>query len=145
MVRNRIAHLTHPWSLFNAMQQEIDRQLHQFGVGYGDARDPSFRIYQNADGALVSASVPGVQVEDVDVAVKGSKFNLTIRYKKPETVEGVETLRDETAKTEFSHQFQFPYDLDPQQTQARLVDGILYVELKKHPVEQPVKVEVQAG
>jgi HSP20 family molecular chaperone IbpA len=41
-----------------------------------------------------------------------------------------------------NQQLQFPFELDPAQTKARLTDGMLIIEVKRHPADEPKKIEV---
>ncbi len=92
---------------------------------------PTVDIYENAEGYLVFADLPGVGSEGID-----------IRYE-----EGELRLRGDRAEREadFLRVFKIPEDVDAQAIDAALDNGVLELRLPKSKTVQPRKITVRGG
>lgn len=89
---------------------------------------PAVNIWQGEKGLLLTARLPGVKAEELEISAVGS--SLTIAAKREE-------------KTLFTRSFNLPVEVDPSKVAATLVDGILRLELPVAERALPRRIEVK--
>lgn len=119
-----------PWALFDEL---LDRR--------GPSMGPAFDIEDDEDATLLTADVPGMTEQDVEVTVQGAM--LIVRgERKPRDGKYVQRSRWHGA---FERQFQLGdrYDLD--QIQAAVHDGVLTIRLPKAARAKPRRIKLGKG
>jgi HSP20 family protein len=101
---------------------------------------PRFDIEETEEAWIVEAELPGVRRKDVDVEVRDGELLITGEIKERERV-GV--LRHRTRRTgKFEIRVALPNDVDPDQVDARLENGVMLVEIPKPERVKPRKIDV---
>ncbi len=109
------------------------------GGGY-----PAINLWEGGDAMLVEAELPGLTEKDVEVSVVGNE--LTIRGRRTEQpIAGVTHHRRERSCGEFARVLRLPVDVEADQVQATLHDGVLTIRLPKIAAVKPRKVQVTGG
>jgi HSP20 family protein len=91
---------------------------------------------------VLELDVPGVQREDVTVDLTGTSLSITGERKERET-EGVSHRR--TRRTgKFAYRLTLPRNLDGDNVEAKLVDGVLTVSVPKSEAAKPRRIEITA-
>jgi len=122
-----------------AWQERLERLAAQ----RGSAWDPPIDVYETASRYVVTAEVPGLPRDAIDVAVQDNR--LTIRGVRPGA--GPETPSRHYHQVErghgsFERTFEFVDAVDPNGIAADLRNGVLTVTLPK-VVTPPRRIEVQ--
>ena len=142
--------LTH-WRDFDRSLGSFDElRRRMLGLLNDSQAAPSFRhspsvpptnIFDDGADFIVTAELPGLTADDVEVSVTAD--TLTLRGKRHVTPpEGFEARRRERRAYDFARSFGFPTKLDPEKVKAELVDGLLTVRLAKVPEAQPRRITV---
>ena len=104
---------------------------------------PAIQLWSEGDGLRLSALIPGVRPEDLEINVQGDA--LTIRGTRltsgPE--DGGRWLRHERGAGAFAHSIQLPFAIQADGVKARLANGVLEMELPRSAVETPRRIPVQ--
>jgi HSP20 family protein len=137
---------THPWSHLwdelSRLQREVSRQLPAALSRPG--RDvPAINLWITQEGALLTAELPGVRREDLDLRVAGNVATLAGERKNP-APEGAQYQRRECPEGRFSRTFDLPFAVEPGGVEARLADGVLHVRLPRAESDKPRKISIQA-
>jgi HSP20 family protein len=103
---------------------------------------PPVDIFEDEDGLVVLADLPGIASERLDVRVE--QRVLTITAHAQPTPSGT-ALHREYELMSFFRQFQLPEEVDTARIQAELKQGVLTLRLPRAPKEPPRRVEVRAG
>jgi HSP20 family protein len=103
---------------------------------------PPVDIFEDEDGLVVLADLPGVASEGLDVRVEQRILTITAHA---QPVPSGTALHREYELTNFFRQFQLPEEVDTAHIQAELKQGVLTLRLPRAPKEQPRRVEVRAG
>jgi HSP20 family protein len=142
MLRNRVAHLYQELDQWNQWQREIQDTFRDLANRAVAPVQLNLNVWQREDRVLVSLAAPGVKADEVHLSAKG-KF-LEINIKKAEAIPEEDYIvhKNELVNMGVNQQLQFPFELDPAQTKARLTDGMLIIEVKRHPADEPKKIEV---
>jgi len=127
--------------LQDRMGQIIDEL---FGVG---PASPAMRlpmapadIEETDDAYVVELDVPGVTRDDLNVEVRDNELRVSGEITAKER-KGI-LRRQMRPVGEFEHVVTLPGDVDPNQVEARLADGVLTMRLRKSAGHQPRKVEI---
>ena len=106
---------------------------------------PPVNVAETADSILVTAELPGVSPEDVDIQVE--EHVLTIRGEKQEEREEREAERhmhiSERIMGSFSRAFTLPRKADVEGITADFGDGLLKVSVPKAPETRARRIEVR--
>lgn len=135
------------WDDFERLQRDMDRL---FNAGTRAASGPlgdfpAVNIWAGENDALLTAELPGVNPDDIDVTVKDN--TVTIRgSRQPETLkEGQAYMRRERGTGSFVRSFTLPFDVDAKNVSAQYRMGILQVTLPRAEADKPKKITVKAG
>jgi HSP20 family protein len=105
---------------------------------------PALNIWTNEDGQLVSAEMPGVRVEDIDINVDGYTLTITGERSSDEVPENAVYLRRERGFGKFSRAIQLPFAVDANKVEATFKDGVLKISLPKVEAEKPKQISIKS-
>jgi len=132
--------------------QELDDLTHQLGA-FGDrwnqalqgsAWFPAVNIEENRDEIVLTAELPGVRREDVEIEFENQV--LTLRGRKEESrTEGEEgrALLWERRSGSFGRSFALPRTVSGDSIEAIFADGVLRVRMPKVPEAKGRKIEIR--
>ena len=81
---------------------------------------------------LMTADLPGVKKEDIQVAIDGAQVTLTAEVKREkEIAEGERMLHTERSFGKVTRSFSLPQELDEEKAEAKFRDGVLELTLPK--------------
>jgi HSP20 family protein len=106
---------------------------------------PAINVWANEDGVAVSAKLPGVTAENIDVSVKENTVTIA-GTREPEALdEGQKFLRRERRDGDFSRTFRLPFMVDSNGVEAVFENGMLNVSLPRAEEDKPRKIEVKTA
>lgn len=103
---------------------------------------PPVDIFENDEGLIVVADLPGVEQQDVDVRVENNV--LTIQAASAGTMP-VEPQYREYQLLSFFRQFQLSDSVDQDRIRAELRHGVLMLHLPKKEQAKPRQIEVKVA
>jgi HSP20 family protein len=107
-----------------------------------DGWSPFVDIEETDDAYVLEAEVPGVKREDVNIEVVGNELAITGELKERERA-GI--LRRRTRRTgRFAYRVSLPDQVDSDQVDANLKDGVLTVRVPKAQRAQRRRIEVKS-
>ena len=93
---------------------------------------------------LVSADLPGVRKEDIQVAIDGAQVTLSAEVKREKGVaEGERVLHIERSFGKLSRSFSLPQELDEAKAEAKFRDGVLELTLPKKTAAARKSITIQ--
>lgn len=131
-----------PFAVMRRMSDEIDRA---FAGPYETRGYPAVNIWQGADAAAITAELPGVAPEDIDLTVKDNLLTVSGIRKAPDLDDKAVWHQRERAFGKFSRTVQLPYRVDPDKIAARFENGVLQVVLPRPEEDKPRRITVQAA
>jgi HSP20 family protein len=106
--------------------------------------NPPIDIYETPDGLVLYADLPGVDSEGLDLQVQDNRLTLFGRV--TSTVpQSAEMMHQEYQVGDFLRSFILSDEVDHDRIQAKLVNGVLRVELPRAPRAKPRRIEVSGG
>ncbi|HEY7820899.1 MAG TPA: Hsp20/alpha crystallin family protein [Vicinamibacteria bacterium] len=148
--------LYQPWgaeasSPFDQLRREMDALLNRFGGASASPSEwqgvfPAVNLYETSDAYMLTAELPGVEPDDIEVSIQGSTVTLSgerrIDYAGQKEVS---LHRRERQDGSFRRAFQLPVAIDGDKIEAVHRNGVLMLRLPKSPESQPRQIAVQAG
>jgi len=93
---------------------------------------------------LVTAELPGVKKEDIQVTIDGAQLTLAAEVKREkETSEADRVLASERSFGKVTRSFTLPHELDEAKVEARFRDGVLELALPKKAQPERKKITIQ--
>ena len=129
--------------LFGEMDRHLGRSrdtgLHA-GKGF-----PLVDVWTSQEGVVVTAEIPGVATEGLDVSVLGD--TLTIRGSRPDPhpAAGYDHGRHERFEGEFVRTLQLPFPVNPDKVDAAHRHGVLTIELARPESDKPRRITIGNG
>ena len=124
--------------IFGAFEPQTGNRASLFG-----GRDfPLVNMYETPDDYLVTAEVPGIKVEDVEISVTGD--TLTVKGKRSPEVdrEKVNCHRQERDFGSFGRTIALPAPVATDKVEATYVNGVLQIKLPKAEETKPRVITV---
>ncbi len=105
---------------------------------------PAINILEKDDAVLITADLPGLKTEDVEVTVDEGILTIRGERKLDETTEGETYHRVERLYGLFERTFNLPTSIDTAKIEARFANGEMVLTLPKREESKPrsVKIEV---
>lgn len=104
---------------------------------------PALNVWSNADGLVVTAEVPGIAPEDIDINVVGDTLTLSGERKADEVEQGARYHRQERGFGRFTRSLQLPYAVDVNKVEATFKNGVLHIQLPRAEEDKPRKIAVR--
>jgi HSP20 family protein len=106
---------------------------------------PPVNLWEKPDAYVLTAELPGVKPEEVEISVAGRTLTLAGRRREPEVGESARYHRRERALAGFSRVVALPAEVEADQVTARAASGILTVTLPKAEKAKARRIAVSAG
>jgi len=129
---------------FGTFQREMNRVFDEVfrgfpAMGRGAALmggfAPTLDVHETDRGIELSAELPGMSEEDIDLKLEGDLLSIAGEKKQERKEEQAGMHLSERSYGRFQRAFRLPYAPDPQQVEARFDKGILHVILPR-PAQQ---------
>lgn len=107
--------------------------------------NPSVDIAETDDAIIVTAEIPGVSMDDIDVSVDENQLVITGEKKQEEEQKEKNFYRMERSYGSFRRIFTLPRSADIDKVKATHKDGVLTITVPKVEVAKGKKVDVKTG
>lgn len=142
-----------PFTAFDELRREIDGLLGSWGQGFAPAPGamapapgvhPPVNLYEVEDQLVLTAELPGVREEDLDVSIQANRVSLR-GQRSIERPEGASAHRRERQGGAFHRTVVLPFDVDAEKAEARYRNGVLMLRLPKPQEQQRRRIPVQSS
>ncbi len=137
-----------PFAGLRFLQREMERLAWPW---WGESRRvgggsyPPVNVFESDGDILVQCEVAGVDADDLDVSITGETLNIKGVKKPLPDEEKLNFVRRERGSGEFTRTIVLPDQVQADQVEASLTDGVMTVRLPKATGGQARKVQVKAG
>ena len=136
-----------PWSgLFDELRREMYPALRAPGAAFQGTRGvyPPVNLFETEEGFVLTAELPGVAPESVDVSIEGSTVTLSGERKIEYAAgEGTAVHRRERQSGTFRRGFELPTEIDIDAAKASHKNGVLTLTLPKSPASKPRQISIE--
>ena len=137
------------WADFARLRKELDdlvtsRDKTFWRPLWGESRlFPLLNVIENTDVFVVSAEIPGMKTDDLEIKIEGDTLSLKGERKPEEVDQGVSFHRRERATGSFQRSITLPRKIDGDQVTASYKNGVLTITLTKEKPHEPKQITVE--
>lgn len=132
------------WRDLERLQREMNRIVE--GADNGARSEfPPLNIWANDENAMITAEIPGLDVNDLDISVVGDTVTLAGSRSEMETDAGHTYHRRERWQGNFSRTIQVPFRINVDDVDATYNNGILRVILPRAEADKPQRISINAN
>ena len=129
-----------PFRELRRLREEMDRLAGAFTPAA--ASFPAVNLYAGRDGIAISAELPGVAKDELEI--HAHRDTLTLRGTRRPAAENEQAYhRRERRSGAFTRTIQLPFRVDPERIEARLENGVLQLSLQRPEEDKPRRIEVK--
>jgi HSP20 family protein len=132
-----------PWRELESMRRWMGRLLSEMSDGAFGASFPLVNVRSDDQKAVVTAEVPGVKQEDLDVSVEDGALVIRGSREPEELAEGECYRRRERPYGAFARRVELPFAVDADRIEASYAQGVLTVTLPRSEASKPRKIEIK--
>ena len=139
----------HPVNPVRQLRDEMDRLFSDFFPGVQTGRNgargfPALNVWDDEDHVFCEAEVPGLKQQELEVSLVGNELSIK-GTRADATPEGATYHRRERSAASFERTLRLPLDVEGDQVQANLKDGVLLITLPKAKAAKPRKIAVSVA
>ena len=130
------------------LRREMDRVFSDPPAWTGRNAAPSYpamNAWTSEDSAIITAELPGVKSEDIDISVENELLTLKGTRQADMDGAGLTYHRRERRVGAFNRTFRLPFRVDATAVDAEFKNGVLSVVLPRAEEDKPWKIAVKAG
>jgi len=133
------------WQEMDQLQREMNRLFNATSKGrvINSPNYPAINIWTNEDGQLISAEMPGVHPDDIDIDVTGDALSISGERKPDDVVKEARYHRRERNYGAFSRTIQLPFMVDTNKVEANFKNGVLLISLPRAEADKPKKITIK--
>ena len=134
------------WEEMERVQREMNKILNNFS---GDrprniSAFPAMNAWTTDEEEVVTAALPGLSPEDVELTIVNDVLTLSGERKSQEPTEELRYHRRERVDGKFSRSIQLSFPVDSNKVAASYENGILTVRLPRAEADKPRKISVKS-
>lgn len=133
-----------PWGLLNRLSRDLDGFL-AAPAGSNVSYIPAVDVHEEKDAFVLTADLPGVKPEDIEVTAEKGVLTLRGERKSERREDAVGYERIERVTGSFVRRFTLPDNVQGDDIKAKFTHGVLSVSIPKKPEVAPKRVTVEAA
>lgn len=130
-----------PFRELRRFQEEADRLFGAWSEGRAH-EFPPLNLWANEDGVVVTAALPGVGTDGLEITVHQN--TLTLKGERPPVgpAKGATALRTELPSGRFSRTVTLPFLVEGEQVKAHAEGGMLMIHLPRPAADRPRRIRI---
>ena len=139
-----------PFSDLMSLREAMDRLFEESFVRPGNrmlAADGSYELaldmFETDNEVIITASLPGVKPEDVDISITGDTLTIKGETKFETKIEKANYLRQERRYGAFTRTIALPMPVQADKAEAKFKDGVLTLSIPKAEEAKPKTIKVK--
>jgi len=134
------------WREMERMQQDMNSLASTIGNGIQTpAGFPAMNVWANENQAVVTAEVPGMSADDLDLSVMGETLTVSGERTPDHVEEGIVYHRRERGCGKFSRSIELPFRVDANHVEASFGEGILSISLPRAEADKPKRIKIETA
>ena len=136
-----------PWDESSLWRREFMNRLLSDWLGVMEDRPaptyPAMNVWANEEGLVVTAELPGIDPETLDISVVDNTLTLKGNRAPDKLEEGDVYHRREREYGQFTRAIQLPFAIEADAVEAVYEKGVLQITLPRAEADKPKKIEVK--
>lgn len=134
------------WQEMDRLQREMNRLFQNAdAVRRSAPAYPAMNVWTNEDGLVITAEVPGVSADDIDISVIGDTLTLRGSRSPDPVAEGSRYHRQERGYGKFTRTLQLPFPVKVDDIDATFRNGVLNIRMPRAEEDKPRKISVKTA
>jgi HSP20 family protein len=135
-----------PWASLGRLTRGLDEWAAQWGARPARRAGafPPVNLYETADGYVLTAELPGLRSQEIDVGVERDRVTLrgqrTIEHPKDASLHRIERQAGTFRRT-----LQLPVEVASDKVEAVYRNGVLMLRIPKAPEQRPRRISVASS
>jgi HSP20 family protein len=113
--------------------------------GAADTVTPPIDVHETPDELVVTAALPGMNAEDVEITMTGQTLTVRGEFKADEEISREQYLYRERRFGSFSRTLQLPVRVQGDQAQASFSEGVLTLSIPKAEEVKPRQIRIKGN
>jgi HSP20 family protein len=113
--------------------------------GGNESLTPPIDVHETPDELVVTAALPGMKADDVEITMTGQTLTLRGEFKADDEVTKDQYLYRERRFGSFSRTLQLPVRVQGDRAQATFADGVLTLSIPKAEEVKPRQIRINAN
>lgn len=123
-------------SIFNTLaEDEEETSVYSF--------DPAIDIRENDDGFDLTAELPGIDKDDVNISLNDNVLTISGEKKNSVDKENVRCYQSERVFGKFERSFRLPNESDQEKIEANFKNGMLHLNIPKREKAKPKERKIE--
>lgn len=132
------------WREMDRLQREMNRIMGSFAPR-GSGGFPPLNMWASDENVVLTAELPGVNPDDLDISVVGDTVTLSGRRELAASGDDVRYHRQERWHGDFTRTLQLPFRIDVENVDAAFKKGVLMLTLPRAEEDRPRRIEIGEG
>jgi HSP20 family protein len=136
------------WSPFDelrSLQREVNRLFDGAETAAAISRYPAVNIWGNNEKVVVTAELPGVDPNDLEINVVNNQLTIQGERKGDKPADEAVCHRAERGTGKFVRTIRLPYPVESDQVEATYKQGMLTINLPRQEATKPQRIEIKAA
>jgi HSP20 family protein len=128
------------------LHDEIDQLFTRNASAFSTTADaPALNVWASENELQVTAELPGIDPNGVDISVRGDELTLRGSYPERSLKEDERWIRQEHAPVSFVRTLRLPFRVESDKVDAQYSNGILTLTLPRAEAEKPKRIQIKAA
>jgi len=135
------------WQEMDQLQREMNRLFDSSSRGrvVSAPSYPAINIWTNDEGMLISAEMPAVHPDGINIDVNADALSISGDRKPDEVAKESIFHRRERSYGSFSRTIQLPFMVDTNKVEASFRNGVLMISLPRAEADKPKKITIKSS
>lgn len=111
-------------------------------AGHSHRHAPRINLSEDADNFYLSALLPGVEAESLDISLVGNSLTLS-GDRCDEELKDARWQRQERNRGKFARRIELPLDVEAENISAEYLDGVLRILIPKAEAVKPKRISIK--
>ena len=134
-----------PFEELRSLQRDMNRLFDGYDSGTRLSRFPALNVWGNADNVIVTAELPGLETEDLDISVVNNQLTIKGERKGDKPAEDAVCHRSERETGKFVRTVRLPYAVENDKVTAKYENGVLTIAMPRHEATKPKRIEIKTA
>jgi HSP20 family protein len=134
-----------PFEELRGLQREMNRLFEGYDNGTSLSRFPALNVWGNAEQVMVTAELPGLEIEDLDLSVANNQLTIKGDRKSEKPADDAVCHRNERSFGAFVRTVKLPFAVENDRIAAKYENGVLTVIMPRHEASKPKRIEIKTA
>ncbi len=134
-----------PFDELHSLQREMNRLFNGYDERTTLSRFPALNIWGDQEKMVVTAELPGMEPENIDIQVVENQLTLKGERPSDEPAEDAVCHRCERDAGTFTRTIRLPFAIESDKVTATYTNGILTLTLPRLEASKPKQIEINVG